>query len=217
MPIISQLQAKFKKYFVPQILATIPSRFNGRIIVKDGFGSRYIHTDVAEVTQSGGIVNKLWLPVFKKIKPSPGKSWLVLGLAGGTVVRQISQKFTPSRLVGVEIDPVMIDIGKKYFDLDKIPNLEIIQLDAKRYTLNAKDHFDYILVDLYIGDKIPAFTSQPEFLDQLEQLGQLVIFNRLFYNSANKTSAQEFVKLVGNHFSKTELVRSFANLMIICE
>ncbi|OGC91635.1 hypothetical protein A3D85_03065 [Candidatus Amesbacteria bacterium RIFCSPHIGHO2_02_FULL_47_9] len=210
MSIISQL----KKQFVPEIIAKLQSKYNGTIFVKDGYGSRYIHTEVSEVTQSGGITQNLWPPVLKKIA-LPRKSWLILGLAGGTLAKQISTHYSPSRMVGVEIDPVMIEIGKKYFALDQVPNLEIVESDANRFVMNSKHHFDYILVDLYLGDKIPNFISDPQFLNKLSRLGSYVVFNRLFYTPAMRRSAQEFTKSLSAYFSHIRLIRSLANLLII--
>ena len=94
----------------------------------------------------------------------------------------------------MEIDPVMLRIGRQYFDLDKIPNLKILNLDAKSYLLKTKDKFNVILIDLYLGDQVPEFVYSPKFLEKLGQLGQLVIFNHLFYDDAKRQKAEELIK-----------------------
>ena len=173
------------------------------------FGYKYVATGYW--TQSGGIIKDVWRPVFKKFKPQKNKSWLILGLATGTVARLIPQ---PARIIGVEIDPSMIYLGKRYFDLDKIPNLEIIITDARKFKSQYK--YDYVLVDMYLGDQLPKFVYSRNYLDQLGKLGQLVIINHLFYTSEQKQNAKKIIKILEKKFSKVELIRSLTNLLIIC-
>lgn len=202
----------------PKIIAEFDSKYSGKLFVKSDWGNKYVTTGY--LTQSGGLINDLWNPILKNLSKRytlNAKSWLVLGLATGMVAKLINKKFKNAKIVGVEIDPVMIDIGKKYFDLDKIPNLEILNQDAKRYTLNAKEQFDLILVDLYLGDQPPSFLYSPKFLKELKKLGKLVIINHLFYDEAKKSKAQALIKQLDKYFKKITLNHVITNLMIICE
>ena len=110
--------------FRPKVIEEFDSKYRGQIQVKQDWTHKYVTT--GNLTQSGGLVRDVWQPVIKKFAKK-NKSWLILGLATGAVAKLIPQ---PARIVGVEIDPVMIAIGKKYFDLDQIPNLKILNLDA---------------------------------------------------------------------------------------
>ena len=58
------------------------------------------------------------------------KKILVLGLGAGSIVKVINKYFPKSKITAVEIDPMMVEIGKKHFDLEKARNLEIIIGDA---------------------------------------------------------------------------------------
>ncbi|KKR91312.1 MAG: Spermine synthase [Candidatus Woesebacteria bacterium GW2011_GWA1_41_13b] len=179
--------------------------------VRQGWGYKYVAT--GNLTQSGGVVADVWKPVIKKYGQK-NKSWLILGLATGTVAKLIPQ---PSQITGVEIDPLMLNIGKKYFDLDQIPNLKILRLSAERYVLRADEVFDFVLVDLYLGDQVPSFVYSKNFLDQLGQLGQLVIINHLFYDDSKRQKAEELLKKLKAIFKKIELVRVLTNLVIIAK
>jgi len=203
--------------FGPKVIAEYDSKYSGKLFVKSDWGNKYVTTGY--LTQSGGLINDLWNPILKKLSMNhelKTMNCLILGLATGTVAKIINKKFKNAEMVGVEIDPVMIDIGKKYFDLDKIKNLKILNLDAKRYTLNAKEQFDLILVDLYLGDQPPGFLYSPKFLKELKKLGKLVIINHLFYDEDKKKAAQELITSLNKHFQNIKLNHVLTNLMIIC-
>jgi spermidine synthase len=201
--------------FSPKVLESRHSKFSGEIKVLSDFGYKYIST--GQLTQSGGLVKDVWDPVLKKIGQNH-KSWLILGLAGGTVAGMIAKKYHPSRLMGIEIDPVMIDLGKKYLKLGEIPNLEIIIRDAEKYILHLPLNlrFDYILVDMYLGDKLPSFVYSPKFLKRLKFLSSVVVFNHLFYDDLKVKNANKLVASLKQLFPNIQLMRKLTNLLIIC-
>ncbi|MBI3559052.1 methyltransferase domain-containing protein [Candidatus Gottesmanbacteria bacterium] len=106
--------------------------------------------------QSGLLVEKLWQKALKGLTPPRrGETLinaLILGLGCGSAIKSLRQKFPDCQITGVEINPEMIAIGKKYFNLDKISNLKIIRADAKKFVSKTKQKFDLILVDLYKGN-----------------------------------------------------------------
>jgi spermidine synthase len=195
----------------PKVLEEIKSKYSGTLRVMQGYGYKYVTSGV--LTQSGGLINDVWNPVLKKIAKK-NKTWLVLGLATGTAAQIIAKKYKPEKIVGVEIDPEMIRIGKQYFNLGKISNLEIVNASAEHLSLNT-EHFDYILVDMYLNDRLPEFVYSNKFLEQLEQLGELVIFNHLYYEDWMKERAEDFIKDIGKHWKNIKLIRVLTNIMII--
>ena len=58
---------------------------------------------------------------------APGRVALV-GLAGGTVARQFTAIDGPMPIDGVEIDPKIVDVGRRYFDMNE-PNLHVTVAD----------------------------------------------------------------------------------------
>lgn len=171
------------------------------------------------MTQSGGLINDVWLATLNQLKPSPKSTWLVLGIAGGTVAKIISRRFSPTSITGVDIDKVMLQLGKKYLHLETIPNLSVVNSSADAYLKKVHTKFDYILVDLYIGDHPPEFVYTRKFLQDLShhlnQSGAAVI-NHLFYDQPKKTSAQNLVHLLSDYFLGIKLYRKLTNLFIIC-
>lgn len=202
--------------FAPQILEIVKSKYSGEIKVIRSFGDTYISTGY--LTQSGGLVKDVWKPVLKTLHSqlSTFNSVLILGLAGGTVARMLNKAFPGAQITGVEIDPTMIALGKKYLGLDNIPNLKIVIADAKSYLISHNSYFDLILVDLYLGDLLPEFVYSPEFIDKILKLGRIVVINHLFYDNAKKTTAGKLVKYLESRGTLVKLIRVLTNLMVIC-
>ncbi len=172
----------------PQTVFKTTSKFSGEIKVVDHALTRRLI--VGGLTQSGGILEEMWKRALRELNRPNGrtklkiKNILILGLGAGTVIQVISKKWPDAKMVGVEIDPAMIDIGKKYFHLDKIKNLQIIIEDAIRIvnneTMKQLNNYDLIIVDLYKGYAIEKRIKNRFFLQKIAQLLEkngVVIFN----------------------------------------
>lgn len=173
---------------------------------------------VGGLTQSGGILPRLWEKTLRQI-PKPKSqilNILVLGLGGGTVAEVVSKKWPEAKIVGVEIDPVMIDIGKKYFSLDNIKNLEIIIADAITYVNNQL--FDLIIVDLYKGYKVEKRIKNTAFLQKLGQIlakNGVVIFN-VISSQNNDFEAKNFLDKLHLIFKDIFWKRIIVNDIFFC-
>lgn len=190
-----------------KILEERESKFNGnlRVVRTLGLGT-YIQAN--GLTQSGGIVEKFWDQTLKKIKKEKLKNVLVLGLGGGTVVKLLKKYWPGVKITGVDIDPVMVELGQKYLGLTGV---KIIIGDA--YNLPGGD-FDLVLVDLYNGDKFPKKFKGKTFLGKFKNY-PLVIFNRLYYGE-NKLVAKEFGQKLKKYFESVEVYNPEVNIMFIC-
>ena len=101
-----------------KILETTKSSFNKDIKVVSTFGvGTYIQA--GGITQSGGVVKTIWKTALKNIGKEKVKSCLILGLGGGTVAGLVRKKYPLAKITGVEIDPVMVALGKKYLGLER--------------------------------------------------------------------------------------------------
>lgn len=90
------------------------------------------------------------------------KSLAIVGLAAGTVARQASAVFGPIPIDGYEIDPEIIEVGRKYFDMNE-PNLSAIAQDG-RYGLEHSQHsYTLVVVDAYRPPYIPWHLTTREF------------------------------------------------------
>ncbi len=89
-----------------------------------------------------------------------------LGLAAGTSARQFTEVYGPIQIDGVEIDPDIVEVGRRYFGMT-LPNLNVIVQDA-RFALTRMDHgYQVIGVDAYRPPYIPWQLTTREFFAEV--------------------------------------------------
>ena len=93
----------------------------------------------------------------------PGRVALV-GLAGGTVARQFTAIDGPMPIDGVEIDPKIVDVGRRYFAMTE-PNLHVTVADGRYWMATQAARYDVILVDAYRQPYIPFYLTTREFFE----------------------------------------------------
>ena len=198
------------------------SEFNGNLKVMSTLGmGTYIQSD--GLTQSGGIVETIWKQTLRRInhQPSTINHCLILGLGGGTVAKLVRKKWPEAKITGVDIDPIMVELGEKYLGLREF------DVDTKigdafdyliKYQSSAINHFDLIIADLYNGDKYPEKFETSAFFSKINTFvsdGGMVIFNRLYFGD-NRPKAVKFGRKLENFFKKADWVYPEANLMFLC-
>lgn len=183
----------FLDYFFARTLEKFISEFNGEIkVVK--FQNK-ISVWAGGFEQSGPLVEKIWknLPTAKNV--------LVLGLGCGSILKNLKSK----SVTGVEIDPVMIAIGRKYFNLDKV---NIICGNA--FTLKFKELFDLIIVDMYKSGKIQELIVPTDYLTK----NGIIIYNQLDFG---KDKVDLVSYLDKNPYVAVKEIRKFEyNKLIFC-
>lgn len=106
------------------------------------------------------------------------KNMAIIGLAAGTVARQATEVFGDIPIDGFEIDPAIIDIGRKYFDMN-MPNLNAVAQDGRVGLQNSNKTYSIIGVDAYRPPYIPPHLTTQEFFstarDHLTSDGVLVV------------------------------------------
>lgn len=69
----------------------------------------------------------------------------------------------------VEIDPAVIEVGRKFFKLDEFPNIHAHADDARRFLQRGGEKYDLIFGDAYNGVRhIPAHLVTREFFTQVK-------------------------------------------------
>ena len=93
----------------------------------------------------------------------PGRV-LVIGLAGGTAARQITAAYGPVPIDGVELDPRIVDVGRRYFGMTE-PNLNAVVADGRYFLETTSNRYDLIIVDAYRQPYIPFHLTTKEFFE----------------------------------------------------
>lgn len=197
--------------FFPQTVYQVKSKISGLIEVREQFGRSTLH--VQGLIQSGGIVKGIWKKPLKRIKKV--SRVLVLGLGGGTAIQLVKEKSPEAEIVGVEIDPEIIKIGKRFFGLGKIKKLKIVNADAFKWLKSPCGQFDLIIVDVYLGKEFPREGEGEEFLEGIKRLlteDGMVIFNRL---RIKKDNLGLFEKRLKKKFSWAESVKTLTNFFFL--
>ncbi len=85
------------------------------------------------------------------------KDILILGMGGGTSVLQKQLFFQDASVDAVELDPGVIEVGRKYFGLKESSKLHIYEGDARPFLQNSEKKYDVIEIDVYHGGVYAPF------------------------------------------------------------
>jgi spermidine synthase len=109
-------------------------------------------------------------PFFNPAPYDPGQvqSMAIVGLAGGTVARQATAVFGSIPIDGFEIDPKIIRVGQKYFDMN-MPNLTAIAQDGRYGLMHSHNTYSIIIVDAYRPPYIPWHLTTHEFFQVVRE------------------------------------------------
>ena len=111
-------------------------------------------------------------------RPEDVDSLCMIGLAGGTTARQFTEIYGPIPIDGVEIDPEIVEVGRRYFAMTE-PNLNVIVQDGRYFLKTTDRRYDVIGVDAYRQPYIPFQLTTREFFqeayDHLNDRGVMVL------------------------------------------
>jgi len=115
---------------------------------------------------------------------------------------------------------VFVNLGRKYMDLDD-REVEIVIKDAYKFvqeSINSKNKYDLICIDVYVGDTVPEKFKSREFVEMVRALlskdGHAGL-NRL-YSGDERGQAMKFLEKIKKVFSKVEVFHPEANIMFVC-
>lgn len=204
-----------------KVLEEKTSKFNGKVTVTKSLGlGTYIQVD--GLTQSGGVVTDVWRSTLKNIQHRTNniENVLILGLGGGSVAVLVKKFWPEAKITGVDIDPVIVEMGQKYLGLNKIDvDIKIEDALAFSHQLSALGKkFDLIIVDMYKGYEVPEKFSEVDFLNTIKKLladKGMAVFNRLYFGEKRKV-AMKFGERLQKMFPKVDYFFPEANVMFIC-
>jgi len=87
----------------------------------------------------------------------------ILGNAGGTTARALGVFYPRADVDGVELDPAVTAVGRRYFGLGDNPRLRVITADARPFLRRTRDQYDLIVIDAYRPPYVPFYLATREF------------------------------------------------------
>jgi spermidine synthase len=133
-------------------------------------GARRLYLD------EGVAVHSVWRPsdvltggvwdTFLALPPLLGRPLehvAILGNAGGTTARAMGVYYPRADIDGVELDPAVTDVGRRYLGLDDNPRLHVHTADARPFLRRSDGGYDLIVVDAYRPPYVPFYLATREF------------------------------------------------------
>ena len=99
----------------------------------------------------------------------PLRSVAILGNAGGTTARALGVFYPRANVDGVELDPAVTRVGRRYFGLDDNPRLTVHTADARPYLRSTDKRYDLIVVDAYHQPYVPFYLATQEFFELVRE------------------------------------------------
>ncbi len=105
-----------------------------------------------------------YLHLALAIKPD-ARSMLMIGLGGGTVVKQMHAAYADMTIDAVEIDPEVVDVARRFFAVPEDERAHIFIDDGRHFVEASDKTYDVVILDAYDDDKIPYHLTTREFFE----------------------------------------------------
>ena len=139
-------------------------------VVQRPDGRRVLHLN------EGVAIHSLWWPysvltggewdTYLALPPLLGRPLervAILGNAAGTTARALGVYYPAAEIDGVELDPAVSRVGKRYFGMGENPRLTVHDADARPFLRSTDVRYDLIVVDAYRQPYVPFYLATREF------------------------------------------------------
>lgn len=168
MTLLSRFSRFVQSFLWGVRVETVQSELSGPLEVWLWNG-RYV-LNSANANYSFGLLHRVFQQSFRHplLKGElPNGKVLILGFGAGSVASIIHRELKWDRsIVGVEYDPLVLDIGRRYFGLAEHDKLTLLQAEAGSFLNADKDRYALIVVDLFVDLHVPDEFTQEEFLEK---------------------------------------------------
>ena len=139
-------------------------------VVEEEDGRRLLYLN------EGVAVHSVWRPdsvltggvwdAFLALPPlldRPVRRVAILGNAAGTTARAFGEYYPDAEIDGVELDPAVSTVGRRYFGLEDNPRLTVHDADARPFLRRSDKLYDLVVVDAYHQPYVPFYLATREF------------------------------------------------------
>jgi spermidine synthase len=96
--------------------------------------------------------------------PTELREVLAVGLGAGVLPRFLRAYVAEASIDVVEIDPVVVDVATRFFELEQDDRLHVHVADGRQFIADATRRYDAIFLDGYGLHEVPTHLSTREFL-----------------------------------------------------
>jgi SAM-dependent methyltransferase len=94
----------------------------------------------------------------------------LLGMGGGEMLRAARRTLPDAELVGVELDPEIAALAVRDFGVERL-GVKVVVADARGWlTMQPSSSVDVLMVDVYLGDELPADFRSPGFFAECRRV-----------------------------------------------
>jgi spermidine synthase len=136
-----------------------------------------------------------------------------IGFGGGRTAWYLHRTLPDAPIVSAELDPVVVELSRKYFGIKEEPNFSAVNQDGRQFLTQSTQHYDIILLDAFHGPTVPFHLLTKEFYrlvaDRLNEGG--IVLQNLNPDNALFDSV---VKTMAAAFTQTDLFLADGNAVI---
>ena len=144
----------------------VDSSKNGQITLRKFFGKTELLVDGFD--QSTKYTEIMWRQAVRKVPKGNIKTVLMLGLGGGSAIKNLQRHFHDCQITVVEWDAKMIALYKEIH-----PNnspITIIYGDAMTVVPALTTNYDLVMIDLFKGNKTPDGLADDEMISAIKNV-----------------------------------------------
>lgn len=161
---------------------------------------------------------QLLTPVFQSLlfffllKKGPLKI-LTLGLGGASIERALA-KMPDLALTSVDASQVMIELAQRYFYLPS--DVKVVCQKAEEFVVQATEHYDVVLCDLFIGEKSPECLFTATFYSQLQRITSINAVVMINLQASTEDQLMKALLAIKKYFAFVVLFEfdDYANIVI---
>jgi predicted membrane-bound spermidine synthase len=126
----------------------------------------------------------------------------IIGLAAGTIAHQFTRVYRALPIDGVEIDPAIVNVGRKYFGMTEA-NLHVFEEDGRTFVDTTTSRYDVVAIDAFQQPYIPFQLTTREFFQKIHahlSSNGVVVLNTAHTNNDFRL-VQAFVNTMSQEFA----------------
>lgn len=124
--------------------------FQGGMVLRDPFESPFLYTSYSHLAHA-------FHPAIRRV--------LVVGLGAGSIPKRFNRDYAGLTTDSVELDPAVVDVAKRFFEVREDARHRIIVADGRVYLRRHEVRYDLIVLDAYFAEGIPFHLATREFLE----------------------------------------------------